>query len=281
MPRRFNLNKCRSPVLKWQRGYRDNIEEGWRRNGVDWWYSPLGRCDGRKLVRGGLRRDAAKYMVNFAVAMVLDAAIRGGMRRVNVRDAACSNYDAALTTLDAAHTTLDAALKILDAAALRLHPTEPAINDQPSIANRHHDNIFKSIPFRTQYEALFGEYLKVILRKPSWRVTCNLNEGTSDAARCGEVHNGAAEYVGDMVKNNFMEAIWRVTCNLNERTSDAARRGEVHSGAAEYVGDMVKNNFMKAIWRVTCNLNERTSDAARRGEVHTGAASVVRRRPGS
>jgi hypothetical protein len=33
-------------------------------------------------------------------------------------------------------------------------------NDQPSIANRHHDNIFKSIPFRTQYEALFGEYLK-------------------------------------------------------------------------------------------------------------------------
>jgi hypothetical protein len=66
-------------------------------------------------------------MVNFAVAMVLDAAIRGGMRRVNVRDAVCSNYDAALTTLDAALTTLDAALKILDAAALRLHPTEPAM----------------------------------------------------------------------------------------------------------------------------------------------------------
>ncbi|KAJ7216841.1 pectate lyase superfamily protein-domain-containing protein [Mycena rebaudengoi] len=99
------------------------------------------RCDGRKLVRGvdaamtrrdaavcgGTRRDAAKYMVNFAVAMVLDAAIRGGMRRVNVRDAVCSNYDAALTTLDAALTTLDAALKILDAAALRLHPTEPAM----------------------------------------------------------------------------------------------------------------------------------------------------------
>ncbi|KAJ7207368.1 hypothetical protein C8J57DRAFT_1540965 [Mycena rebaudengoi] len=84
------------------------------------------------------RRDAAKYMVNFAVAMVLDAAIRGGMRRVNVRDAACSRYDAALTTLDAALTTLDAALttldaalttlnaalKILEAAALRHHPAE-------------------------------------------------------------------------------------------------------------------------------------------------------------
>ncbi|KAJ7265063.1 hypothetical protein C8J57DRAFT_1511625 [Mycena rebaudengoi] len=81
--------------------------------------------------RGGLRRDAAKYMVNFAVAMVLDAAIRGGMRRVNVRDAACSRcdaalttLDAALTTLDAALTTLDAALKILEAAALRHHPAE-------------------------------------------------------------------------------------------------------------------------------------------------------------
>jgi hypothetical protein len=32
--------------------------------------------------------------------------------------------------------------------------------DQPSIAKRHHDNIFISKPFRTQYEALFGEYLK-------------------------------------------------------------------------------------------------------------------------
>ncbi|KAJ7236504.1 hypothetical protein C8J57DRAFT_1247749 [Mycena rebaudengoi] len=106
--------------LQWQRGYRDSIEEGWRKNGVDWWYSPLGRCDGRKLVRGVdaamTRRDAAKYMVNFAVAMVLDAAIRGGMRRVNVRDAACARYDAALTTLHAALTTLDAALTTLDAA---------------------------------------------------------------------------------------------------------------------------------------------------------------------
>ncbi|KAJ7235784.1 hypothetical protein C8J57DRAFT_1530482 [Mycena rebaudengoi] len=81
--------------------------------------------------RGGLRRDAAKYMVNFAVAMVLDAAIRSGMRRINVRDAACSRceaalttLDAALTTLDAALTTLDAALKILEAAALRHHPAE-------------------------------------------------------------------------------------------------------------------------------------------------------------
>ncbi|KAJ7241660.1 hypothetical protein C8J57DRAFT_1526824 [Mycena rebaudengoi] len=79
-----------------------------------------------KLVRGV---NAAKYMVNFAVAMVFDATIRGGMRRVNVRDAACSRYDAALTildaaltTFDAALTTLDAALKILEAAALRHHP---------------------------------------------------------------------------------------------------------------------------------------------------------------
>ncbi|KAJ7208101.1 pectate lyase superfamily protein-domain-containing protein [Mycena rebaudengoi] len=186
------LRRVRSAISpQWQRGYGDNIEEGWRRNGVDWWYSPLGS------------------------------------------------------------------------------------NDQPSIANRHHDNIFKSIPFRTQYEALFGEYLKSNFTEAIMESYVHLNEGTSDAARRGEVHNGAAEYVGDMVKNNFMEAIWRVTCNLNELTSDAARRGEVHSGAAEYVGDMVKNNFMKAIWRVTCNLNERTSDAARRGEVHTGAALVA------
>ncbi|KAJ7216136.1 hypothetical protein C8J57DRAFT_1538103 [Mycena rebaudengoi] len=87
--------------------------------------------------RGGLRRDAAKYMVNFAVAMVLDAAIHGGMRRVNVRDAACSRCDAALTTLDAALTpldaaltTLDAALKILEAAALRHHPAEGSTYSQ-------------------------------------------------------------------------------------------------------------------------------------------------------
>ncbi|KAJ7252246.1 hypothetical protein C8J57DRAFT_1238120 [Mycena rebaudengoi] len=51
--------------------------------------------------RRGRDDDAAgrgKVHGNLAAAMASDAAIRGGMRRVNVRDVACSKYDAALTT---------------------------------------------------------------------------------------------------------------------------------------------------------------------------------------